>query len=254
MNALDLTVHAIRPGPDPTIVDLTLSPPPWQPKPGQFVMLRPHQFGHELTWGRPLSIYRCDTNGLRVVFQVIGRGTQRLAALRPGDTVAAWGPLGRGFQTKASGPYLLLAGGIGLAAFGLFATADHRLPESELLFGHRLPLEAYPLYAEIASAIPCEAKRQTSPADIEDFAQELSRRIQALGPKGMVLCCGPTPMLRAVARLCLEHGVPGQVSLENRMGCGVGACLGCVATTATGERVPSCVHGPVFDIRALAWD
>lgn len=254
MNALDLPVLAVTPGPDPTIVDLTLAPPPWRPKPGQFVMLRPASFGQELTWGRPLSICRCDDSGLRVVFQTVGRGTRRLAALRPGDTVTAWGPLGRGFQTKGDGPYLLLAGGIGLAAFGLYATPEHRLPSARLLFGHRLPLEAYPLYAEMAAALPCEAMRQTTAADIDAFAAELSRRIQALGPAGTVLCCGPAPMLRAVARLCLEHGVAGQVSLEHRMGCGVGACLGCVATTAAGEPVPTCVHGPVFDVRALSWD
>jgi dihydroorotate dehydrogenase electron transfer subunit len=255
MNACaELTVVACQPGPDPSIVQLTLSPPPWAPKPGQFVMLRPANFGQELTWGRPFSIYQLDSRGLQVVFQVVGRGTQRLAGLRPGDEVAAWGPLGRGFQTKGSGPFLLLAGGIGLAAFGLFATPAHALPQAQLLFGHRLPLEAYPLYQEMAQKIPCEAMRQTTPQDIAAFSQELSRRIQDLGPQGTVLCCGPTPMLRTVARLCLEHGVAGQVSLENRMGCGVGACLGCVATNASGERVQTCVHGPVFDVRALSWE
>lgn len=254
MNTVLLTVQAITPGPDPSIVDLTLSSVPWTPKPGQFVMLRPEKFGLELIWGRPFSIYRCDQTGLRVVFQVVGRGTERLAALRPKDAVSAWGPLGRGFQTKPETPTLLLAGGIGLAAFGLFTQAPDCIPQAQLLFGHRLPLDAYPLYQEMAQKIPCEAMRQTSTADIEAFSEELSRRIQALGPQGMVLCCGPTPMLRTVARLCLEHGVPGQVSLENRMGCGVGACLGCVATTASSERVQTCVHGPVFDVRALTWD
>lgn len=254
MNTTQLTVQAVTPGPDPSIVDLTLAPVPWKPKPGQFVMLRPANFGQELTWGRPFSIYRCDEAGLRVVFQVIGRGTERLAALRPGDAVTVWGPLGRGFSTKPETPTLFLAGGIGLAAFGLFAEDPFRLPQAQLLFGYRLPLTAYPIYHEMAQRIPSEAMRQTSSADIEAFSEELSRRIKALGPQGLVLCCGPTPMLRAVARLCLEHGVPGQVSLENRMGCGVGACLGCVATTASGERVQTCVHGPVFDVRALTWD
>ena len=59
------------------------------------------------------------------------------------------------------------------------------------------------------------------------------------------------PMLRAVRRYCLEHGTDGQVSLENRMACGVGACLGCVGKTTAGEYVQSCVHGPVFDVRDI---
>ena len=108
----------------------------------------------------------------------------------------------------------------------------------------------YP-YAEIADRIKSEAMQQKTMADIADFETVLSERIKALAGVGQVLACGPEPMLKVVRRYCLLHGTDGQVSLENRMACGVGACLGCVGKTVAGDYVQSCVHGPVFDVREI---
>jgi dihydroorotate dehydrogenase electron transfer subunit len=188
-------------------------------------------------------------DGLRILFQVVGRGTRRLAALAPGDTVAVWGPLGRWFRIDEDRPNLILAGGVGIAPFVMLARRQ-KTDNLSMLFGHRLDLEHYP-YGEIAARIESEAMQQRTPADIADFEKVLAGRIEALAGKGQVLACGPEPMLRVVRKYCLQFGTDGQISLENRMSCGVGACLGCVAKTISGDFVQSCVHGPVFDVRDI---
>lgn len=249
MPCQDLRVLSCRFGREPSLVDLLLDAPGWTCRPGQFVMLRPQSWGAELIWPRPFSVCDVSEAGLRILFQTVGRGTTRLAGLAPGDTVTVWGPLGRWFRIDESRPNLILAGGVGIAPFVMLARRE-RTDNLSMLFGHRLDLEHYP-YAEIAGRIASEAMQQKSAADIAEFEAVLSERIKALSGQGQVLCCGPEPMLRVVQRLCLEHGTAGQISLENRMACGVGACLGCVARTVAGDYVQSCVHGPVFDVTAI---
>lgn len=193
----------------------------------------------------------CDVSeqGLRIIFQTVGRGTRKLAELVPGQKVTVWGPLGRWFRIDEARPNLILAGGVGIAPFVMLARRE-KTDNLSMLFGHRLDLEHYP-YAEIAARIKSEAMQQKTVADIAEFEIVLSERIKALAGVGQVLACGPEPMLKVVRRYCLLHGTDGQVSLENRMACGVGACLGCVGKTVAGDYVQSCVHGPVFDVREI---
>ncbi len=245
----DLEVLSCRPGSDPTLVDLVLSAPGWACKPGQFVMLRPASWGSELVWPRPFSVCDVSDAGLRIVFQTVGRGTRKLAELKPGEKVTVWGPLGRWFRIDETRPNLILAGGVGIAPFVMLARRE-RTDNLSMLFGHRLDLEHYP-YAEIAARIRSEAMQQKTLADIAAFETVLSDRIKALAGIGQVLACGPEPMLKVVRKYCLLHGTDGQISLENRMACGVGACLGCVGKTVEGDYVQSCVHGPVFDVREI---
>jgi dihydroorotate dehydrogenase electron transfer subunit len=245
----DLEVLSCRPTGDPSLVNLLLSAPGWDCKPGQFVMLRPASWGPELVWPRPFSVCDVSADGLRILFQVVGRGTRRLAGLEPGDKVAVWGPLGRWFRIDEGRHNLILAGGVGIAPFVMLTRREKR-DNLSMLFGHRLDLEHYP-FAEIAARIGSEALQQKTSADIAAFETVLSDRIRALAGRGQVLACGPEPMLKVVRKYCLLHGTDGQISLENRMGCGVGACLGCVARTVTGDFVQSCVHGPVFDVRDI---
>ncbi len=245
----DLEVISCRPTGDPTLVNLVLSAPGWTCRPGQFVMLRPEGWGTELIWPRPFSVCDVSDEGLRILFQTVGRGTNRMASLKPGDKVAVWGPLGRWFRIDENRHNLILAGGVGIAPFVMLARRE-RTDNLSMLFGHRLDLEHYP-YAEIAARIDSEAMQQTVPADIAAFEKVLAARIEALAGKGQVLVCGPGPMLKVVRKYCLQFGTDGQVSLENRMACGVGACLGCVGKTTSGDFVQSCVHGPVFDVRDI---
>ncbi len=213
--------------------------------PGQFVMLRPLAWGPEILWGRPFSIAGADAGGVEIFFQVVGRGTARLAQLAPGEGVAVWGPLGNGFALEPGVPVLMLAGGVGLAPFLGYAAAHPQPADLDLFFAHRLPLACYP-YAELAATVKAEAMCEAMPADLERIIARMRERMAAMAGAGLVLACGPTPFLRTVRQAALDFGVRAQVSLENRMACGVGACLGCVSRDAHGHHVQVCTQGPVF--------
>lgn len=245
----ELAVLSCQPASDPNLVNLVLENPGWSARCGQFVMLRPAHWGQDLIWPRPFSICDLSTDGLRIFFQTVGRGTRRLAELVPGQKVTLWGPLGRWFRFDETRPNLILAGGMGIAPFTMLARQE-KTDHLSMLFGHRLDLEHYP-YAQIAASIKSRALQQKNVEDFTAFEHVLAEQIKDLAGKGQVLACGPEPMLKVVRKYCLLHGTDGQVSLENRMACGVGACLGCVARTVQGEFVQSCVHGPVFDVRDL---
>lgn len=217
----------------------------WQP--GQFVMLRPENFGRELVWARPFGVCHLTSRHMVCFIQVVGRGTARLSQLRPGDQVDVWGPLGNGFAQEADTPTLLLAGGMGIVPFVGYA---HKHPQPwnlTMLFGHREKLDCYPVDS-INERIAVDTFLENGPADLEEYLAQIRERMaETSDQNGLVLACGPLPFLRAVQAMSAETGARCQLSLENRMGCGVGACLGCV-TKHPGLDLPVqvCTRGPVF--------
>jgi dihydroorotate dehydrogenase electron transfer subunit len=215
--------------------------------PGQFVMLRPVSWAFEPLWARPFSICMLERGVLRIFFQVVGRGTRAMSALRRGDRVVVWGPLGRGFVVEPRTPTLLLAGGIGLAPFIGYARRHPRPDTLRLFFGHRPEAGEYPLDL-LPEAVVVEASRQTCAEELACFVGDLERRIaEYAAGQGVILACGPHPFLQAVQSLAGKHRARTQLSLENRMACGVGACLGCVTETADQALpVKVCTQGPVF--------
>ena len=224
---------------------IDLENPGWRRwSPGQFAMLRPVDWGFDLLWGRPLSLCRVTPERLRFHFQDVGRGTGKLARLAPGDLVTVWGPLGTGFVVRPGTPTLMLAGGIGIAPFVEYAATHPEPGRLGLVFGHRPPLSCYP-FAEIAETVEAQAFQDTGPQDIPRFVELLRTRMAGY-VGGLILACGPTPFLKSVQGLAKELGVKAQLSLENRMACGVGACLGCVAKNAAGHNQQTCTTGPVF--------
>jgi len=234
---------------------LRLSPPPWSDyTPGQFVMLRPVSWGPELPWARPFSISRADERGLLCFIQIAGRGTKRLAELKAGDAVHVWGPLGTGFAVEADSPTLLLAGGIGIAPFVGYAHTHPKPHKLSMLFGHRLSAGCYPI-VEISERMDVHAMREDAPEDRERFVAAVRARMEEYaGKNGLALACGPLPFLRVVQKLGAQTGLRVQLSLEARMACGIGACLGCTTVTTDAWPVPAqhnrpvqtCACGPVF--------
>jgi dihydroorotate dehydrogenase electron transfer subunit len=233
-------------GEGPAVAEVVLARPDWpRVKPGQFIMVRPRSFGLDPLWARPFSIYRATPQALHLLVQVVGRGTALLAALNPGDTVVAWGPLGSFFAVQEPAPTLMLGGGIGVAPFRAYIEAHPAPQRLSLVFGHTQPLSHYP-WPDLAGGVRAEEFHQQTPADLDKFIALLTGRIWELPPGGLVLACGPLPFMRTVKDICDQSGARCQVSLENRMACGVGACLGCVCRSAAGEPVQVCSRGPVF--------
>lgn len=227
---------------------LRLSRPRWNNwQPGQFAMVRPANFGLEIPWGRPFSICHMTSRHLILFFRVCGKGTERIARLRQGDKILSWGPLGHGYAMEQDRPTLLLAGGMGIAPFVGYA---HRHPQPwnlSMLFGHRDPLDCFPVDS-INERIPVDSLRESEQGDLDNFIYTMQERVRdCAAQNGLALACGPVGFLRTAQKFALESGCAMQLSLENRMACGVGACLGCVCdTTQNSQPVQTCVQGPVF--------
>ena len=254
LTVLDLVPFG-QTGPEHLFFALRLSNPGWAEwQPGQFMMLRPTNFGLEMPWARPFGICHMTARHLICFFQVVGKGTKRMSQLKPGDTVRVWGPLGSAFAIEPDTPTLLLAGGMGIVPFVGYA---HRHPKPwnvSMLFGHRQPAGCYPIDS-LNERITIDSLREQESGDLDDLIFTIEERIAEYAEqKGLVLACGPLPFLKTVQKLAAQHDARAQLSLENRMACGVGACLGCVSKTT--EKWPGheenaglvrvCKHGPVF--------
>lgn len=239
--------------------------------PGQFLMVRAGA-GTDPLLGRPFALYDVarDASGaptaVDVVYLVVGRGTSALSAVRPGDRLPVWGPLGNGFgpAPDPSGPVVFVAGGIGQtpflalgrwwlggAAYGGRDAGPARATSATLLYGVRTAALAAGLDDFRAAGISVELATDDGSAGHHGFVTELlARRLERGERPARVVGCGPPPMLAALAKLTARHGVSCDLSLENHMACGFGACFSCVAPI----RLPDgstdlrrvCVEGPIF--------
>jgi dihydroorotate dehydrogenase electron transfer subunit len=240
-------------------------------RPGQFLMVRVPA-GTDPLLGRPFALYDTvlDAQGqpaaLDLVYLVVGKVTGRLAALRPGDRVEIWGPLGNGFPELSGLDHVaLVAGGIGQTPF---------LAHVRELLGGRGYGGRPPRRAARRVSVYYGVRTKDLAAGVEDFrsagaAVHLATDDGTFGFHGFVtqllerheppqhfVGCGPEPMLRALAELAARRGVPCHLSLETPMACGVGICFSCVTRVKTADgwdyrRV--CAEGPVFDATCLAW-
>lgn len=241
---------------------LTLTRPNWTSwRAGQFIMLRPASWNSEITWARPFSICRVTNQTLVLFFQVVGRGTELMANLKPKDKVVVWGPLGTHFAMEDK-PTLLLAGGIGIAPFAGYVEQHKKPSNLSMLFSHRLPSHYYPVESFIRH-IDVETHYEHSQEDLQRTLAAIREKMEATAKRdGLVLACGPMPFLKNIWKNALELNVPAQLSLEQKMACGIGACLGCVSMTSSlypdrkkaGLPVQTCTKGPVFWAHELNLD
>lgn len=222
--------------------------------PGQFVHIR---CGEGLLLRRPISVCSCMEDEpddlLSIVFEVRGEGTRWLAGRELGDSLDVLGLAGNGFDLKPEGRYLLVGGGIGIPP--MLGCAQYTGGRATAILGGRsrdkIILEDF--FREDCAKVLCAT--DDGSLGHHGFVDALVRRelSEDRGYDG-VLACGPKPMLRNVAKVAEEFGIPCQVSMEERMGCGVGACLVCACDMADGSRKHVCKDGPVFDSREVDWD
>jgi len=247
MQRKTLFVYELKKQQDTPLFHLILKGWPQRFIPGQFVMLRPRAWEFDPLWPRPFSICTWEGDLLHLFIQVVGRGTARLSALTKGDAVECWGPLGNGFP-EVSKPLLILSGGMGIAPFISLLRTKTNQPV-RLIFGHRLDLSCYP-WEMIPDHVDKRSFCQQSEQDLKEFELRLRDEIWQFKDKGLIFACGPRPFLEVVHKYGLESQAKVYLSLENKMACGIGACLGCVAKTKTGF-VQTCTHGPVFEAATL---
>lgn len=250
-------------------------------KPGQFFMIRAASSTDPLL-GRPFALYDTvvDESGRPTAFEfayhVIGKMTGLMSTWEEGEPVELWGPLGNGFPVFEGKHLLCVGGGIGYTPF--LAVAREALQERKYS-NDETRYQSEPATKKVTLCYGSQSK--SARADLSDFESlpnldiELSTDDGSEGHHGLVTdlvqqifdlpeaerpdgvyCCGPEPMMHAVARLCFAANIPCWLSLETPMACGFGACFSCVTKVNIGENEwdyrRTCVEGPIFPAETLA--
>ncbi|MFC2001307.1 dihydroorotate dehydrogenase electron transfer subunit [Chloroflexota bacterium] len=218
-------------------------------RPGQFIMAR---CGEETLLRRPLSIHRVDGGKFALLFTLVGKGTRWLSQRQTGDTVDIFGPLGNGFAIDSTTHNLLLvAGGIGIAPIRFLADEAVRQGEKvTVLMGASTASYLYPKHS-----LPPETELIIATEDgTAGKKGMITDRLPDFTPwADQIFTCGPMPMYQTMAQMSELNNKHVQISLEMRMGCGLGVCYGCTVKTKNGLK-QVCQDGPVFDLEDILWD
>ncbi|MCR4443339.1 MAG: dihydroorotate dehydrogenase electron transfer subunit [Peptococcaceae bacterium] len=229
--------------------------------PGQFVMVKTAD-SLEPFLKRPLSINRIDreNDSIALVYQVVGRGTELLSRVPAGREIEVVGPLGNGFSwPETARNVALIGGGAGVAPLvALAVELVKRGKTVHALLGARSKNQLYGEQDFIELGCRVRVATEDGSCGYRGMVTDLLDALNSQMRLDMVYCCGPPAMSKAVAAKTIEAGVPCQVSLEERMGCGIGACLGCVCKVRGEGGQPAykrvCRDGPVFTGNEVIFD
>ena len=257
-------------------------------------LVQPGQFAHvrilpmkDALLRRPFSIFQVAGDTFSILYKTVGKGTEVLSRMSPGEELSVIAPLGHGFTVPKRGGEtpLLVAGGYGMAAMFLLA---QRSPQKGIVFvgGRRRVdilcekeftalgweirvttedgsrgengLVTQPVLTELRRSRDNEA--QTKISEIRNPKSQIDQSLLTSAPtcpKVKLFACGPAPMLKAVGKIADEFNVPAELSMDEHMCCGVGVCLTCVIPVKTGdgwEYQRTCTEGPVFDASEVVWE
>jgi dihydroorotate dehydrogenase electron transfer subunit len=245
--------------------------------PGQFAMLRIADRTDPLI-GRALAVYNAGSGNsiartwIELVYQVKGRMTTQLARMVPGQRLQVWGPLGNAFNNQPVDHLVMVAGGIGqtpflslarealgLEFYGSTPRANRYAKNVHLLYGARSADYFAGLDEFRATGLNLELATDDGsigpPRRVTDLLLERLRHLS--GQSVRVVCCGPEPMMEAVAEITHQQQVPCEVSLETPMACGIGICFTCVAkvkqSDGSWDYKRTCVEGPIFPANDVVW-
>ena len=240
-------------------------------KPGQFIMLR-LGMNYDPLLRRPFAAHQFKTSEgsfLEIFYQVVGYGTHIMSRLLPGTELALLGPLGNGFQLSDKlSTALLVAGGMGIVPLRglIYALAAEGIKNLQIFVGAKSGSQLLFLTEFQKMAIPVHCATEDGSSGYHGLVTELFHRFldnHAFKSDTPTMCfaCGPRPMLAKTATLSFNYQLPCQVSLESRMACGIGACLGCAVALKRqnhhhqGQNKYSrvCLEGPVFDAEEIEW-
>lgn len=221
--------------------------------PGQFVAVYPKSADTLLP--RPISICEADKehNRLRLVYRIAGKGTKEFSSYQAGDEAAVLGVLGNGFPLeKAEGKRVFLMGG-GIGIPPMLQLAKELQAEKQIIVGYRNQdlFLAEELRKNGTVYVATEDGSVGCRGNVMDAVRENGLKAE------MIMACGPMPMLKAIKKYAEENGIEAYLSLEERMACGVGACLGCVCKTKEVDHhshvhnARICTDGPVFEAKEV---
>lgn len=244
--------------------------------PGQFFMIRAPGLTNPLL-GRPFALYDVwlddagEPAGIDVAYLVVGKMTGLMASWKEGDAVEVWGPLGNGFPTLDCERLILVAGGIGNTPFPAVAREAlglHRyagrtpakvLPREHITFCYGVRSADYLAGLEDFLILGIDVRLATDDGSRghKGFVTDVVEELIGEGPTAgtAIFCCGPEPMMHAVAKLAARSQIPCWLSLETPMACGFGACFSCVTRVKQPDGEwdyrRTCVEGPIFPAEQL---
>ena len=208
---------------------------------------------------RPISVCGFDKekNILRMVYQIRGEGTAWLATVKSGDMLDLLGPLGHGFSITGAQNPVFVGGGIGTPP--MLGAAALCGGKADAILGYRTAGAA--ILLEDFEKVCRKVYTATDDGTLghHGLVTDLLKERLAEGPCDLICACGPTPMLKAVSAMAIERDIKCQVSLEQRMGCGIGACVCCVCKVgnpndpASIRHAQVCRYGPVIDAKEVIW-
>jgi dihydroorotate dehydrogenase electron transfer subunit len=221
-------------------------------RPGQFAQIRVDG-SPETFLRRPISIHDVDyeKNTFNLLIQIAGKGTKKLSELGYGDILNLIYPLGNSFSL----PYekekvLIVGGGCGIAPLlflGKYLNSNGIVPDILLGFRNRERIIEFEDYLKIGNVFVT-----TEDGSMGEKGYVTSHSVFSAHKYNRICCCGPDSMMKAIAAYCKNRKIICEVSLENLMACGIGACLCCVVDTVNGNLC-TCVDGPVFNVNDLKW-
>jgi dihydroorotate dehydrogenase electron transfer subunit len=221
-------------------------------KPGQFIQVRVDG-SPETFLRRPISVHDVDyiKNTLKILIQIAGKGTESLSKVTSGDNLNIIYPLGNSFSLPANdNKILLVGGGCGIAPLlflGRYLKSNGFIPDILLGFRNKVRIIEFEEYLQIGNVFIT-----TEDGSMGEKGYVTTHSIFANNEYDRIYCCGPDRMMRAIADYCKKKEIVCEVSLENLMACGIGACLCCVVDTVRGNLC-TCIDGPVFNVNDLKW-
>ncbi len=217
-------------------------------KEGQFVQVKADGFFLR----RPISLGGITEDTIRIIFEIKGDGTKAIANIKEGDMIDVMGPLGHGFTVSDQKKVILIGGGIGTPP--MLPLAEDFKENATVILGFRSKEQV--ILKEDFEKTGAKVIICTNDGSMGEkgFVTDVLKTLIDEKPD-MIYSCGPNVMLKAVATMANENDIPCEVSLEERMACGVGACLGCACKTKSHDGTSShahvCKNGPVFDSKEV---
>jgi dihydroorotate dehydrogenase electron transfer subunit len=221
-------------------------------KPGQFAQVRVDG-SPETFLRRPISIHDVDydKNTFKLLIQIAGPGTRTLSKLGNGDTLNLVYPLGNSFSLpKKNEKVLLVGGGCGIAPLlflGKYIKSNGYIPDIILGFRNSERIIEFEEYLKIGNVFIT-----TEDGSMGEKGYVTSHTVFSTRRYDRIYCCGPDSMMKAISGYCKKANIICEVSLENLMACGIGACLCCIVDSVKGNLC-TCIDGPVFNVNDLKW-
>jgi dihydroorotate dehydrogenase electron transfer subunit len=221
-------------------------------KPGQFLKIKLHDLRYDPLFPRPFTVHSLEEGTLKILYQVVGRGTHALSRISQGEEISVLGPLGRPYPEDLDFPLALCAGGVGVAGFGFFLERlkEELRKKTILYYGAKTSQDLVRLDYFKAFGIEIKITTEDGTLGEKGFVTDLLERDIREGKIKTILSCGPMPMLKVVKELSEKYGIKTYLSLETFMACGTGFCKGCVIKKKDGGYFHLCEDGPTLS----AWE